>query len=173
MTGCMAAWVDVCVHGCVCGQLAMWITACRVVCTYRDGSKFYWFDSILAKKFQICMQRSRHTAVHALNHAHRHPRMQIRIQAHLQLHGWRCMWIKLMCLGCMYECEQFVIFGDFVKSQRWGPLYMKCTYISTLVHMQWNFLGLGRVQTRPKIWPAVLVFLKTQTEPGLFLENRR
>ena len=33
-------------------------------------------------------------------------------------------------------------------------------------------LGLGRVQTRPEIWPAVPVFLKTRTELGLFLETQ-
>ena len=33
-------------------------------------------------------------------------------------------------------------------------------------------VGLGRVQTRPEIWPAVPVFLKTWTEPGLFLAEQ-
>ena len=35
------------------------------------------------------------------------------------------------------------------------------------------FLGLGRVKTRPEIWPVVSVFLKTWNVPGIFLENQR
>ena len=34
-------------------------------------------------------------------------------------------------------------------------------------------LGLGRVQTRPEIWPVVPLFLKTWTEPGLFLRPKQ